>query len=61
MHSSDSPIDLRILKIHHSDIAGHYEFEMKPNFECRQALEAARIELLHQIKKDHCNVLLVEG
>lgn len=28
---------------------------------CRQALEAARQELLHQIKKEHCNVLLVEG
>ncbi|ELU41859.1 hypothetical protein AG1IA_04110 [Rhizoctonia solani AG-1 IA] len=50
-----------ILKIHDSDIAGQYEFEMRSDFRCRQALEAARLELLHQIKKDHCNVLLVEG
>ncbi|CAE6490651.1 unnamed protein product [Rhizoctonia solani] len=53
--------DLQILKIHDSDIAGQYEFEMRSDFRCRQALEAARLELLHQIKKDHCNVLLVEG
>ncbi|CAE6455526.1 unnamed protein product [Rhizoctonia solani] len=53
--------DLQIIKIHDSDIAGQYEFEMRSDFRCRQALEAARLELLHQIKKDHCNVLLVEG
>ncbi|KAG8763815.1 hypothetical protein FRC11_011886 [Ceratobasidium sp. 423] len=53
--------DLQILKIHDSDIAGQYEFEMRSDFRCRQALEAARLELLHQIKKDQCNVLLVEG
>ncbi|KAG8752175.1 hypothetical protein FRC12_012105 [Ceratobasidium sp. 428] len=34
---------------------------MKTDFRCRQALVAARMELLHEIKKDQCNVLLVEG
>ncbi|KAG8746006.1 hypothetical protein FRC10_006345 [Ceratobasidium sp. 414] len=53
--------DLQILKVHDSDIAGQYEFEMKTDFRCRQALEAARMELLHEIKKEHCNILLVEG
>ncbi|KAG8703966.1 hypothetical protein FRC09_003850 [Ceratobasidium sp. 395] len=53
--------DLQILKVHDSDIAGQYEFEMKTDFRCRQALVAARMELLHEIKKDQCNVLLVEG
>jgi hypothetical protein len=42
-------------------ITGQYVFDMHTGYQCRKALHAARMQLLHEIKKDRYNVLLREG
>ncbi|KAG8741795.1 hypothetical protein FRC12_015552 [Ceratobasidium sp. 428] len=54
--------DLDIIRISSQSITGQYIFEMMhTEYHCRQAVRAARLQLLHEIKKDSYNVLLGEG
>lgn len=53
--------DLEIMRISPQSITGQYTFDMHSEYQCRKALHAARIQLLHEIKKDRYNVLLGEG
>lgn len=53
--------DLEIMRVSPQAITGQYTFDMESEYQCRRALHAARIQLLHEIKKDRYNVLLGEG
>jgi hypothetical protein len=53
--------DLEIMRMSPQSITGQYVFDMRTEYQCRKALHAARIQLLHEIKKDRYNVLLGEG
>ncbi|KAG9095837.1 hypothetical protein FRC06_009366 [Ceratobasidium sp. 370] len=53
--------DLEVIRISPESITGQYIFDMHTEYHCRKALHAARLRLLHEIKKDRYNVLLGEG
>ncbi|KAG8763813.1 hypothetical protein FRC11_011884 [Ceratobasidium sp. 423] len=53
--------DIDIIRVSPQSITGQYTFDMRNKYQCRKALQAARIQLLHEIKKDRYNVLLGEG
>ncbi|QRV76589.1 hypothetical protein RhiJN_04604 [Ceratobasidium sp. AG-Ba] len=53
--------DLEIIHISSRSITGQYVFDMHTGYQSRKALHAARLQLLHEIKKDRYNVLLGEG
>jgi len=53
--------DLEVMRMSPQSITGQYVFDMRTEYQCRKALHAARIQLLHEIKKDRYNVLLGEG
>lgn len=53
--------DMEIIRVSPQHITGQYTFDMRSEYQCRRALHAARIQLLHEIKKDRYNVLLGEG
>ena len=54
-------VDIDIVQISSQSITGQYTFDMRNKYQCRKALQAARIQLLYEIKKDRYNVLLDEG
>ncbi|CAE6433118.1 unnamed protein product [Rhizoctonia solani] len=53
--------DIDIVRVSPQLITGQYIFDMRNKYQCRKALQAARIQLLYEIKKDRYNVLLGEG
>ncbi|KAJ1311243.1 hypothetical protein OPQ81_009742 [Rhizoctonia solani] len=53
--------DINIIRVSPQSITGQYTFDMRNKYQCLKVLQAARIQLLHEIKKDRYNVLLGEG
>ncbi|QRW19154.1 hypothetical protein RhiXN_00560 [Rhizoctonia solani] len=53
--------DIVIVQVSPESITGQYTFDMRSKYQSRKALQAARIQLIHEIKKDRYNMLLGEA